>query len=293
MDVAVDPSGFVYVVGYQNTTGNSSDIWIGKFSSSLVWQWSMTINGAASSTDYATGVAVDSAGNIVVTGSQRVQGNLMDVWVAKLDGSGTLLWSRTIDGGIHDNDEGGEVAVASTGKLYVCGYVDRPTDVFSDVWIGVFSPDGTLEQEFTRDYAGSYDRANAIALRPDDWMAVAGTVSRSVGVLDFYTAMYEDWFSIPADVDETQVFPNPYRPGSGGKYDAAGMTFRSMLPGADLRIYTVTGHLVAEITDADFDGQVVWDVRNGKASDVVSGVYIFVTKSKSGETTRGKVVIIK
>jgi hypothetical protein len=87
-----------------------------------------------------------------------------------------------------------------------------------------------------------------------------------------------------------------------------------------IRIYTVSGDLVAELHDSDpvnqslrgnvtgpdgkvrpgynrqqdnpNDGQARWDLISRNGQDIVSGIYMFVVDSKEGQQ-RGKFIVIR
>ena len=128
--------GFPIVNGFQTNNhgaGNvqSSDLFIAKLDpngSNLVF--STYLGGSGS--DLGTGIAVDSAGNVVVSGwtastdfpvtnaIQPFNGGLRDAVVAKFDATGTNLLYSTYLGGVRD-DLGYRVAVDAAGAAYVTG----------------------------------------------------------------------------------------------------------------------------------------------------------------------------
>jgi hypothetical protein len=132
--IAVDSSGNVYVTGYSGATWGSpinafagtSEVFVAKLNSSGTRQWH-TFMGSASY-DYGTSIAVDSSGNVYVTGnSTATWGSPInafaggyDAFVAKLNSSGTLLWNTFM--GSVGNDVGQGIAVDSSGNVYVTGY---------------------------------------------------------------------------------------------------------------------------------------------------------------------------
>ncbi|MEI7528955.1 MAG: FlgD immunoglobulin-like domain containing protein, partial [Elusimicrobiota bacterium] len=78
-----------------------------------------------------------------------------------------------------------------------------------------------------------------------------------------------------------KVYPVPWRPGSGDKFDSStGITFKYLTPRTEIRIYTITGQLVRELklTPAD-NGLKVWDGRNSAGLKAASGVYLAHIKS--------------
>ena len=96
--VAVDSSGGVYVTGYTygnldgNTNAGSYDIFLTKYDTSGVKQWTKTLGSA--SHEEASGLAVDSSGEVYVTGwtSGNLDGNTnagsWDIFLTKYDTSG-------------------------------------------------------------------------------------------------------------------------------------------------------------------------------------------------------------
>ena len=129
----MDTDGNVYVTGYSITTWGSplnphsggGDIVVLKLNSSGAYQWH-TFFGSASD-DYGYGIAVDTDGNVYVTGySYETWGTPLnphsgggDMVVLKLDTSGTYQW-HTFHGS--DNyDYGYGIAVDTDGNLVVTG----------------------------------------------------------------------------------------------------------------------------------------------------------------------------
>ena len=138
--VTVDNSGDAWVVGQTVSSGWVSggfdtsynggldDGFVAKISGDGQMLWSSYIGGQYS--DYATGVAVDGSGNAWVTGmtnggwasggfdTSHNGGN--DVFVAKINGDGVLLWSSYL-GGSYDED-GTDIAIDASGDALVTGY---------------------------------------------------------------------------------------------------------------------------------------------------------------------------
>jgi hypothetical protein len=132
LGIAADEDGVLYVTGYTfggldgNTNAGGSDIFLVKYDSSGVKQWTRQIG--TMSTEYAYGVAVDSSGNIYVTGYTfgGLDGNTnaggSDIFLVKYDSSGVKQWTRQI--GTTGSDDGHAVATSREGGetyLYVTG----------------------------------------------------------------------------------------------------------------------------------------------------------------------------
>ncbi len=66
--IALDSAGNVYITGYSPTTATGQDIFTIKFDHNGNQVWVRRYNGPANGNDLATGLVVDSTGNVYVTG---------------------------------------------------------------------------------------------------------------------------------------------------------------------------------------------------------------------------------
>ena len=100
------------------TTGTITDIFIAKFNSSGTQQWNTTWGG--DDEDYGNDITLDNSGNIYITGSTYSFGvGYGDVFIAKYNNSGTLLWDTTWGGGSVDQGHG--IALDSSSNIYITG----------------------------------------------------------------------------------------------------------------------------------------------------------------------------
>jgi len=90
------------------------------------------------------------------------------------------------------------------------------------------------------------------------------------------------------DLSGVQVFPLPFRANQGHR----AIVFSGLGQGTTIRLYTITGDLVREISTPLAAGQVEWDTRNSRGEPVTSGVYPYLMESGSNRK-RGKVMIIR
>jgi len=103
--VTVDSSGNIYVTGYtyggldNNTNSGNTDIFLVKYNSSGVKQWTKQLG--TSNSDVGRGVTVDSSDNIYVTGSTKggldgnsnTAGSSWDFFLVKYNSSGVKQWT--------------------------------------------------------------------------------------------------------------------------------------------------------------------------------------------------------
>jgi hypothetical protein len=205
--VTTDPQGSVYVAGstssldfpvtpgaLQTKIGGSSDAFVAKFTPDGVLLWSTYLGGCFD--DWATGVAVDAAGNVLVTGwtasanfpvLHAVQATLnngaslnrQDAFVAKLDPTGAKLVYSTFLGGEGDDGANG-LALDAAGNAYVTGNVQSSASFpglkslpdVSGIFVAKLDPQGALAYTFLHPYGS----AAGIAVDAAGSAYVAGTV---------------------------------------------------------------------------------------------------------------------
>ena len=233
--VAVDYTGNVYVAGsycgsvdfdtsssislHSSTAGPDSshpplnDAYLSKFNSDWEFEWVLTWGNA--DPDSAHAVAVDSSGNILVTGAFKGSVDLdpgpgtdihtssgnsfVDAFLMKLGSSGEFEWARTWGGSI--GDVGLAVAVDDSGDALVTGYfmdtVDFDPGPLSElrstggyqhnVFLAKFNSEGEFQWvrtwggDITEGYTGNGD-GTGVAVGCNGDVYVTGTF---YGTIDF------------------------------------------------------------------------------------------------------------
>jgi hypothetical protein len=166
-DVAVDSDGNTCITGtfmlsatFGTTTLTSQggwDVYVAKLDNNGDWQWAVRAGGGSS--DGAWGVAVDTFGNIYITGvfegstvfgtTELTTQGIKDIFVAGLNAEGDWQWA--VDAGGADWDEGYALAVDRNRYVYTTGYFDGlalfgattlTTQGEFDVFIAKLSHDG-------------------------------------------------------------------------------------------------------------------------------------------------------
>ncbi|HOC95100.1 MAG TPA: SBBP repeat-containing protein [Candidatus Cloacimonadota bacterium] len=165
-----DAQGNVYICGEfsgsatfgSNTLSSrgGADIFVAKLDAEGNWLWVSQAGGNMN--DIAYDVAVDTSGNVLVTGLYRngavfgnttlsSTGSYTNIFVAKLDANGNWLWATRAGAG-SANDEGRSLALDSSGNAIVTGCF-RLTAYFGsypitssgndDIFVAKISPAGT------------------------------------------------------------------------------------------------------------------------------------------------------
>jgi len=199
--IAVDPAGNVYVTGRTSSTqfpttagtvdtsqnGGFSDVFVMKLNAGgTALIYSTFIGG--SSFEEGRGIAIDSSGNAYLTGSTgsvnfptttgafdtKFNGS-NDVFVTKLNASGTKLIYSTFIGGILV-EEGRGIAIDSSGNAYLTGLTsstDYPTTTGAfdttyngnfDIFVTALNATGSTLIYSTFIGGSSFDEGNGIAV---------------------------------------------------------------------------------------------------------------------------------
>ena len=135
-DITSDSSGNVYVTGSiygglnGNTNAGASDLFVVKYNSSGVNQWTKQLGTSRS--DEGQSITSDSSGNVYVTGytSGGLDGNTnagsTDLFVVKYNSSGVKQWTKQL--GTSADDRGYNITSDSGGNVYVTGWTKGDLD---------------------------------------------------------------------------------------------------------------------------------------------------------------------
>ncbi len=120
--IAVDTSGNAYVTGYSDGGATSYDYATVMYDSDGAEQWVARYNGSSNTFDYAQAIALNSLGDVYVTGYSDNNRTRQDYATLKYDSSGKQLWVATYSGPAYHNDRAGGIEVDPSGNVYVTGY---------------------------------------------------------------------------------------------------------------------------------------------------------------------------
>jgi hypothetical protein len=140
--VDIDPSNNVIIAG-TTETGGQMDFWVGKFNGetgAAIWQRQYDSDGCE---DSASGIAVDSQGNIGVVGSSYGPGTFLGVFkIAGTDGD--VMWQKRVVNAESQSEEWNSGNAWVNGELYssdIC--VDSNNDFYFNL-TGVYCTDWTV-----------------------------------------------------------------------------------------------------------------------------------------------------
>ena len=203
--IAIDSSNNIYVTGYtaggldSNTSSGGNDAFLVKFDSLGTKQW--TSQWGTSSNDNGLVVAVDSSGNIYVSGETlgALEGSNQgstDVFLSKFNTSGNLQWTRQL--GSDQADYSKSIAVDSSDNIYITGYTagdfDGNTFVVGgpyDYFLVKYNTSGA--KQWSKLFGdNSKDIANGITTDSSGNIYITGNTSGSLG--GFSNQGQEDYF---------------------------------------------------------------------------------------------------
>ncbi len=113
------------------------------------WDWAKVVGGVRS--DEGNCVSTDGVGNVFVTGyfysptiafgstiltNKDTSGNTQDIFIAKFDASGNVLWAKNVGGS--GNDFGQSISTDGNGNVFITGGFESSTIIFgSDTLINL------------------------------------------------------------------------------------------------------------------------------------------------------------
>jgi hypothetical protein len=118
----VDSGGNVVVTGQSLGSGGLYEFATIKYSGAGVQLWTRRYHGPSSSDDLPAAIAVDSSGNVFVTGSSPGTAGNNDYATVAYSGTGVSLWTRRYNGADNGDDNPAGVAVDRAGNVFVTGW---------------------------------------------------------------------------------------------------------------------------------------------------------------------------
>src|SRR5262249_22017062 len=164
-----------------------------KYDSSGQQQWVAGYNGPGNEDDEPYAMAVDSSGNVHVTGYSTGAGSGYDYTTIKYDTSGTEEWVARYNGEYNLLDIAYAIALDASGNVYVTGWSVGPGFGGTSYDYATVKYDSSGHEQWVERYNGSGnvdDQAYAIAVDPSANVYVTGYSIDSRGISDYTTIKY-------------------------------------------------------------------------------------------------------
>lgn len=115
--IAVSSAGDVHISAYYTNNSSLRAILVVKYNTAGALQWQRRLAGSNVST-YVGGIAVDTSGNVYVSGGDYDNAySATGAVIAKYNSSGTLQWKKAVFG----SGQNYSTAVDTSGNVYLCG----------------------------------------------------------------------------------------------------------------------------------------------------------------------------
>jgi uncharacterized delta-60 repeat protein len=184
--LALDNAGNVYVAGSFGTY-QQGGIAVVKYNSAGDQIWVATHRGEDSRFDQAAAIAVDSNGNVYVTGSADREDSPQRFLTVKFDASGAEQWAAEYRSSSNSTDVASDIQVDATGAVYVFGISLQTLFELTTV---KYSTDGEVVW-VRRHPAGSEGLATALKLDHAGNVIVTGGSAEIGYDTDYVTLKYD------------------------------------------------------------------------------------------------------
>ncbi|MCR4296543.1 MAG: hypothetical protein NUW21_13490 [Elusimicrobia bacterium] len=231
------------------------------------------------------------AASVITSGAHTVHSGFFGFWAGSplvataLSGQATLLSIMTPGGLATASLPADSVAAGTVVTIQLPGSTPPPGAILAAVSGTGFELDPSYHPSAPASLSLSYASADLAGQDPEGlviarydalsgfWVALASSVDEGGRVVtaqtgDFGAFQLMGAAPAAAAVPTAKAFPNPLRPSRGHR----AMTFTGLPADARLRIYTLKGALVQDLS-ADAAGRSSWDGRNRSGAQAASGVY--------------------
>jgi uncharacterized delta-60 repeat protein len=190
--LAVDTSGNVYVTGSSyGGAVSGNDYATVKYNSSGVQQWVSRYTFSGAGGDAAVALALESSGDVIVTGTSAGSGSGNDIATVKYNSSGVQQWATRYNGAGNGNDSAKALALDAFGNIYVAGSATGSASGSDYATLKYRSSSGVQVWVATHSSSGAAtDNANAVGVDLAGNVYVTGAATGSTSFLDYVTIKY-------------------------------------------------------------------------------------------------------
>ncbi|MFC2107272.1 SBBP repeat-containing protein [Bacteroidota bacterium] len=224
IDICFSPDQeFIYITGFFEQYVNFDSIELYSYGEIDIFLLKMSVEGeliwaqnaGGYNNDYGYGIVTDQSGNIYLTGkfeslditfaSHTIsnKNNASENYLAKYDPDGNVIWVKSFGG--YGWDSSNDLAINSSGQIYICGEYDLEASFdtiqvigsYGDLFIAKYDPDGNATDVYTAGGIGTAE-VYSIAIDQGDNIYVTGLFTedisfgnhtiQSIGIEDFYVS---------------------------------------------------------------------------------------------------------
>ena len=152
-DLAITSDGSIIAVGHNGdnslTPADSGSFLVTKWASDGTLQWQKIVGDRATTgkSQSLHHVELDSNDNIYCVGANSDVSNAVDVFVMKMNSSGTVQWQQTVGQGTTHTESRMSVAISPSGNSLYISYheLDNPNNDFHGVVLKCSASDGSID----------------------------------------------------------------------------------------------------------------------------------------------------
>jgi predicted secreted protein len=176
--------GYIVAGNTASFGAGGKDVWVLKLNSSGGVQWQKTYGG--SKDDVASSIQLTADGGYIVAGSTASFGaGGKDIWVLKIDSSGSVQWQKAF--GSDGDEDANAVQETSDGGYIVAGWTNSYAGIRKEAW--VLKLDANKNIQWQRIYVGiADDIAYSVQETTDEGFIVAGSTT------SFGAGKEDGWF---------------------------------------------------------------------------------------------------
>jgi len=168
---------------FTSSSTEVTDIWLFKVDSSGNIEWQQKFGGGSGDVNYEAAYSVHQTldGGYIATGYMQIATGNYDVWVARLDSSGAVVWQKQYGGS--GSDLAYSIDETSDSGFIVAGYGTFTSG--SEAWILKLNSDGSVAWQ--KQYGGSnYDTSMSVKQTSDGGYIVAAYSTSFAGNGDIW-----------------------------------------------------------------------------------------------------------
>jgi uncharacterized delta-60 repeat protein len=187
--IAVTPEGDVVVAGYVHRPATARDYVVRKYNAAGAAQWTQYYDGPTSGWDSCHALALDTSGNIYVTGGSDSNSG-EDYATLKYSPAGSLIWTARYNGPGDGSDRAAALTVDPMGDVYVTGRSEGSGTAHDFATIK-YGTDGNTVWIARYDHEAGLDHATAIVADGLGGVVVTGRSQGAETAEDAATIFYD------------------------------------------------------------------------------------------------------
>lgn len=201
LQIGLDSANNIYSGGFYSNASSGEVGTVFKVSpvSALQWQRSLTdVQTAANQETIMWGTAVDSSGNVYLSGQNKNSSNRLIANVTKHDTTGSIQWQRHLTGPAGASlsfDGANGVSLDTSGDVYLTGFFKNTTaDFGQNAFVAKYNSSGSIQwqRQLVGPLSGyfQFENGQAIDLDSSNNVFVAGLGRNSSYGIDAFLAKY-------------------------------------------------------------------------------------------------------